>query len=148
MNITKNRKAYHDYEVIETIEAGIVLQGTEVKSCINQNVSLQDGYAQIQDNEMWLHNVHINPFEQGSYNNHDPYRKRKLLLHKKEIQKLQREVQQKGVTLIPLSLYTTRGKIKVSLGLCKGKNKGDKRETLKKKQADRDMGQLMKRKFS
>ena len=134
--------------MLDTFEAGIVLQGTEVKSCVLQNVNLQDGYAQIKENEMWLLNVHISPFEKGSYNNHDPYRVRKLLLHKKQILELNKEVQQKGVTLIPLALYITRGKIKVSIGLCKGKNKGDKRETLKEKDANREMDQAMKRRLS
>ena len=134
MDLVTNRKARHEYHVIENLEAGIELQGTEVKSCRNRQISLQEGFISIDNGEVWLQNTHIATYEQGNRFNHDPLRKRKLLLHKKEIIRLKKQIEQKGMTLIPLSLYLKKGKIKVQIGLCKGKDKADKRETIKKRE--------------
>jgi SsrA-binding protein len=143
-SLNRNRKAYHNYEVLETFEAGIVLQGTEVKSCRAANISLNDAYARVDQEEAWLYNAHIGLYPYGNMNNHEPMRPRKLLLHRREIRKLRTATEQKGLALIPLSFYLKRGRIKVGLGLCRGKSHGDKRETLKKRQADRDIRRAMK----
>ena len=145
MDLVKNKKAFHDYQITDTIEAGIVLFGTEVKSCRSRNISFVDAFVKIVGGEALLHNMHISPYEQGNRNNHDPKRTRKLLLKKSEIRKLASTSQIQGLTLIPLSIYLKRGKIKVSLGICRGKSKADKRETLKKKQADKDMRKVLLR---
>jgi SsrA-binding protein len=137
--LIKNRKAYHNYNVLEKFEAGISLLGTEVKSCRAAKISLQDSYAQPKDGELFLHNCHIGLYEQGNINNHEPTRPRKLLMHKREISKLEMEINRKGLTLVPLKFYLKRGKIKVQLGLCQGKTHGDKRESLKKKDAQRSI---------
>ncbi len=142
-NLAQNRKAYHDYEVLDTFEAGIALMGTEVKSCRQRNIALQDAYAQIENGEMLLHNAHISPYEPGNRYNHEPKRVRKLLLHKAEIRKLKHRVEEKGLTLVPVAFYLRRGKVKVSLAICRGKTRGDKRETLKRKEAERDMQRAM-----
>ena len=138
-DLVKNKKAFHNYQVTETIETGISLVGTEVKSCRARNVSFVDTFAQIVNGEALLYNFHISPYEQGNRNNHDPKRIRKLLLHKSQIRKLASTVQVKGLTLVPLSIYLKNGRIKMSLGVCRGKGKADKRESLKKKQAEKDM---------
>ena len=143
-SLNRNRKAYHNYEVLETFEAGIVLQGTEVKSCRAANITLADSYARIDNEEAWLYNVHIGQYSHGNINNHEPMRPRKLLLHKREIRKMRAATEQKGLALIPLSFYLKRGRVKVGIGLCRGKTHGDKRETLKKRQAERDMRRLTK----
>ncbi len=135
--ITQNRKARHEYAVIDTIEAGIVLKGTEIKSIRNHRINLKDGYAGISQNEIWLYNVHISPFEEGNQFNHDPVRRRKLLLHRKQIDRLIGEVQQSGVTLVPLKVYIKDGVAKVLLGLAKGKKQYDKRETIKRREQER-----------
>lgn len=145
-DIATNRKAFHDYHVLEKIEAGIQLLGTEVKSCRAGDISMADAYAYVDNEQIWLENLHINPYTNGNQFNHEPRRKRRLLLHKKEILKLAVATSQKGCTLVPLSVYLKHGLIKVKLGVCQGKTRGDKRESLKKKQADRDMRQAMKRK--
>jgi SsrA-binding protein len=142
MDLASNRKARHDYHIIETFEAGIQLQGTEVKSCRQKQISLQEGHVSIEKEEAWLFNVHIAPYEQGNIFNHPPRRKRKLLLHKIEIRKIARAIEAKGMTLVPLNFHLTRGKIKVSIALCKGKDKGDKRETLKKRDSDMKLRRL------
>ena len=134
MDLVTNRKARHDYHIVESLEAGIVLQGTEVKSCRNRQISLQEGFISIDDGELFLQNTHIAQYEQGNRFNHDPLRKRKLLVHKKELIRLKKQVDQKGMTLIPLSLYLKKGKVKVQIGLCRGKDKADKRETIKKRE--------------
>ncbi len=134
MDLVNNRKARHDYHIVETFEAGIALQGTEIKSCRARQISLQEGFISVDKGEVWLENTHIAPYEQGNRFNHTPLRKRKLLLHKKEIVKLTRSVDQKGMTLIPLAIYLKRGKVKVKIGLCKGKDKADKRDTIKKRE--------------
>ncbi|NEQ65947.1 MAG: SsrA-binding protein SmpB [Symploca sp. SIO1B1] len=144
--ISDNRQARFRYEVLETYEAGIELKGTEVKSIREGKVNLRDGYALIRGSEAWLLNVHISPFLKSSdYFNHEPRRTRRLLLHKKEIRKLIGKVEQQGLTLVPLKMYLKRGMVKVVIGLAKGKKLHDKRETLKKRQDQRDMERAMKR---
>ncbi|MCM8540571.1 MAG: SsrA-binding protein SmpB [Lentisphaeraceae bacterium] len=134
MDLVTNRKARHDFHIIESFEAGIVLQGTEVKSCRARQISLQEGFIAVEKGEVWLQNVHIAPYEQGNQFNHTPVRNRKLLLHKKEITRMTKQVEQKGMTLIPLSIYLKKGKVKVQVGLCKGKDRADKRESIKKRE--------------
>ena len=131
--IAKNPTARHNYEIIDTIEAGIVLTGTEIKSVRNGKVNLKDSYASIQNGEVYIHSMHIGPYEQGNIFNKDPLRDRKLLLNKSEIRKLIGFIQQKGYTLVPISLYFKGSFVKVELGIGKGKKLYDKREDLKKK---------------
>jgi SsrA-binding protein len=139
-NIVQNKKARHDYAILEHFEAGIELTGTEVKSCRAAGVSLNDAYAAVQEGQLLLLNAHIAPYEQGNRNNHPPRRPRRLLMHKREIFRLKKSVESKGLTLIPLSMYfNDRGKVKVNLALCRGKNVRDKRETLKKRTDDREI---------
>jgi SsrA-binding protein len=142
-NIVTNRKALHDYFIHQTYEAGIVLVGTEVKSLRQNKAALVDSYATIRNGEVWLINANINVYEQGSYNNHDPLRDRKLLLNKNEIRKLSRAISEKGYTLIPLRMYFKNGKAKVELAIASGKKKYDKREDI----AKRDMQREQLRKF-
>ncbi|MGT2685908.1 SsrA-binding protein SmpB [Streptococcus porcinus] len=142
--LAQNKKARHDYTIVETIEAGIVLTGTEIKSVRAARIQLKDGFAQIKHNEAWLVNVHIAPFEQGNIWNQDPDRMRKLLLKKREIQHLENELKGSGMTLIPLKVYLKDGFAKVLLGLAKGKHDYDKRESLKRKEQDRDIRRVMK----
>ncbi|MFS8652127.1 MAG: SsrA-binding protein SmpB [Caldibacillus sp.] len=137
--ITKNRKAYHDYFIEETYEAGIVLKGTEIKSIRAGKVNLKDSFAKIKDGEVFLMNMHVSPYEQGNRFNHDPTRTRKLLLHRREINKLIGKTKEAGYALIPLKLYLKNGYCKVELALAKGKKKYDKREELKKKAAQREI---------
>ncbi len=144
-NITVNRKARHDYTIIQTLEAGIVLVGTEVKSCRENKANLVDSYAKIDVyNEVWLVGAYINEYKQGNRFNHDPSRDRKLLLSKREIRKLDRMVKEKGNTLIPLRLYFTRGKVKVELAVAKGKRSYDKREAIARKDMQRDAERKIK----
>ena len=131
--LAQNRKASHDYSIIDTIEAGIVLKGTEIKSIRAGRINLKDGYATIRNGEIFLQNVHISPYEQGNVFNHDPVRTRKLLMHKKQIARLVGETKSSGYTLIPLKVYIKDGYAKVLIGLGKGKKKYDKREDLKRK---------------
>lgn len=135
--VSTNRKARHEYFVLDTYEAGIVLTGTEVKSLRQGNGNLTDGYAQIKNGELWLTGLHISPYSHGSYSNVDPIRQRKLLLHKKELRKVVTRLQDKGVTLIPLKLYFTHGIAKLQLGVCKGKKEYDKRQDIAKRDAER-----------
>ena len=137
--ITDNRKARRDYFILETYEAGIALTGTEVKSLRAGKVNLKDSYGMVKDGEMYLEGVHISPYEHGNRYNGEPERRRKLLLHKRQIQKLYGQVKQEGLTLIPLKLYFVRGKVKVDLGLCKGKKLYDKREATAARDAKREM---------
>lgn len=137
--IAQNKKAFHDYAIEETYEAGIVLQGTEIKSIRNGRVNLKDSYARIINGEMFLIGLHISPYEQGNRYNHDPLRTRKLLLHRKEINKLIGLTKEAGYALVPLKLYLKNGYAKVAIGLAKGKKKYDKREDLKKKEAKREV---------
>jgi SsrA-binding protein len=143
--ISKNRKAFHDYEVVETLEAGIVLQGTEVKSIREGRVNLKDSFATVKNGELWMEHCHISPYEQGNIYNHEPMRSRKLLMHKRQIAKLAGEVARKGMTLVPLSMYFLDGKVKVEIAVARGKKSYDKRETEKRKAVDRDIQQEMKR---
>lgn len=137
--IAENRKARHDYFVEEKLEVGIILTGTEIKSIRAGRVNLKESYAEISGGELWLTQMHISPYEQGNRFNHEPLRKRKLLLNKSEIVKLTAEVQQQGMTLIPLKIYLKQGLAKIELGLCKGKKNYDKRQDIAKKDAKRDM---------
>lgn len=137
--IAQNKKARHDYFIEETYEAGMILQGTEIKSIRAGRVNLKDSFARIQNGELFLHNVHISPYEQGNRYNHDPLRTRKLLLHRKEINKLIGESKEQGYSIIPLKIYIKNGYAKVLIGLAKGKKKYDKREELKRKEAKRDI---------
>lgn len=142
--LAQNKKARHDYHIVETIEAGIVLTGTEIKSVRAARIQLKDGFAQIKNNEVWLVNVHIAPFEQGNIWNSDPERTRKLLMKKLEIQHLANELKGTGMTLIPLKIYLKDGFAKVLIGLAKGKHDFDKRESLKRREQDRDIKRVMK----
>lgn len=144
--VSDNRQARYLYEILETYEAGIELTGTEVKSIRMGKVNLRDGYALIRNGEAWLSNVHISPYEiSGKYFNHEPRRNRKLLLHKKEINKLIGLLEQQGLTLIPLKMYLKGHWVKISLGLGKGKKLHDKRETVKRREDQREMARAMKR---
>ncbi|MBD2346364.1 SsrA-binding protein SmpB [Anabaena subtropica] len=143
--ISDNRQARYLYEILETYEAGIQLTGTEVKSIRAGKVNLQDGYALLRDGEAWLINVHISPYNaSGQYFNHEPRRTRKLLLHRQELRKLIGKVEQQGLTLIPLKMYLKRGWVKISIALGKGKKLHDKRESLKRRQDQRDIQRAMK----
>lgn len=143
-NITSNRKAFHDYFIERKVEAGIVLLGTEVKALRNGKANLVDAYASIKENEVWMINAHISVYDHGNINNHDPLRKRKLLLKRSEIRKLVNKVTQKGYSLIPLRLYFSHGKVKVEIGLARGKKSYDKRESIKEKDAKRDLARSLK----
>ena len=139
-----NKKARHDYFIEETYEAGIALEGTEVKSLRMGKGNLKDSYVLIEDEEAFLHNTHISPYPYGHQFNHEPERVRKLLLHKQEIRRLSGKTNERGYTLIPLKIYLKSGKIKLSIGLAKGKTLYDKREDLKKRSADREMEKALK----
>ena len=140
-----NRKARHDYEILERLEAGIKLAGTEVKSCRARNVSLGEAYIDIDRGQMYLVNAHIAVYREGNIFNHQPKQKRRLLVHKKEIRKFASAVAEKGMTIIPLSMYRKKALIKVEIALCRGKNHADRRETLKKRQDEMDMRRMMSR---
>ncbi len=142
--VAQNRKAFHDYFIEETLEAGMVLTGTEVKSLRDAKANLMDSYVLIKDNEVFLFNCHISPYTHGNIMNHDPVRTRKLLLHKKELVKLQAKAAQKGYSVIPLKLYFKNGLAKAEIGLAKGKRQYEKRETIKKKEADREIQRAMR----
>ena len=137
--IAQNKKARHDYSIVDTYECGVVLMGTEVKSLREGRASLADAFATIDDGEVYLHNVHIPEYAFGSWTNHTPRRVRKLLLHKGEIQKLIGRTKESGLTLVPLSLYFTEGKVKVELALARGKKTWDKRQDLARRDADREV---------
>ncbi len=142
--IANNKKAFHDYFVVESMEAGIELCGTEVKSLRAGGVNLKDAWCSIDDGEVWIKGMHISPYEQGNIFNRDPMRVRRLLLHKKEILRLFGSIKQQGLTLIPLSLYFKGSLVKVQLGLCKGKKLYDKREDIAKKTANREIQRSIK----
>jgi len=137
VRVAKNRKALFDYEVIDQIEAGIVLRGTEVKSLRDGKIQLLDSYAMIERGGVWLHHAHIAEYSHGTYANHEPTRTRKLLMHRAEIAKLEAKVKEKGFTLIPLEVYFKEGKAKVKLGLCRGKARYDKRASIKERDEKR-----------
>ncbi|NOX65630.1 MAG: SsrA-binding protein SmpB [Chlorobi bacterium] len=143
-NITSNRKAFHEYFITQKIEAGISLLGTEVKALRTGKANLVDAYAAIKNGEVWLVNAHIGFYDHGNINNHEPLRKRKLLLKKSEIKKLTVKLNEKGFTLIPLRLYFSNGKVKVELGLAHGKKSYDKREAIAKRDAQRDLDRRVK----
>lgn len=142
--ISKNKKATFDYFIDEKIEAGIVLSGTEVKSIRKGNVNLKDSYASIKEGEIYIHGMHISPYEQGNIFNKDPFRDRKLLLHKREILKMIGAIKQQGLTLVPIVIYFKRNKLKIELGLGKGKKLYDKRDSISKKDAEREISKKFK----
>jgi SsrA-binding protein len=136
--IAENRKAFHDYHILETFEAGIALLGTEVKGIREGQANLRDSFARVEKGEVWLFNVHINPYSHRGYVDHDPRRKRRLLLHRAEIRKLIGKTVEKGLTLVPTKMYFKNGKVKVALALARGKQDHDKRETLRRREIDRE----------
>jgi SsrA-binding protein len=136
--IADNRKAFHDYHVLDTWEAGLALLGTEVKAIREGRVNLRDSFARLDRGEVWLMNVHISPYSHTGYAHHDERRQRKILLHRHEIQKLAGQVNQKGLTLVPLQMYFKNGRVKVALALVKGKQAHDKRETIRRREIDRE----------
>ncbi len=142
--VAQNRKAFHDYSIEETLEAGIVLTGTEVKSLREGKANLKDSYVLVKDGEVFLLNCHISPYTYGNIMNHDPVRTRKLLLHKKEIARMQDKAIQKGYSLIPLKIYFKDSRAKVEIGLARGKKMYEKRESIKKREADREIERAMK----
>ena len=143
--IAQNKRARHDFEIIDTYEAGLVLTGTEVKSLRAGRASLVDGFAQINDGEAWLHNVHVPEYTQGTWTNHAPRRKRKLLLHRNEIEKLVGKTKEGGLTLVPLALYFVDGRAKVEIALARGRKTHDKRQVLAERDAAREISRAMGR---
>ncbi|MCX4508748.1 MULTISPECIES: SsrA-binding protein SmpB [unclassified Streptomyces] len=141
--IAQNKKARHDYHILDTYECGLVLMGTEVKSLRQGRASLADGFVQIDDHEAWLHNVHVPEYSQGTWTNHSARRKRKLLMHREEIDKLESKSQETGHTIVPLALYFKDGRAKVEIALAKGKKEYDKRQTLREKQDRRETDRAM-----
>lgn len=142
--LAQNKKARHDYEIFETFEAGIVLTGTEIKSIRQSKIQLRDGFARVNDGEVWLANVHIAPFEQGNMFNVDEMRTRKLLLKKSEIAKIEKELTRTGITFVPLKVYLKNGFAKVFMGLARGKKEYDKRETIKRREQNKDIARQLK----
>jgi SsrA-binding protein len=136
--IADNRKAFHDFHILETFEAGIALLGTEVKGIREGRANLRDAFAKVERGEVWLYNVHINPYSHRGYVDHDPKRRRRLLLHRQEIRKLIGKTVEKGLTLVPTRLYFKRGRVKVALALARGKQAHDKRDSIKRREADRE----------
>lgn len=145
--IAENRKAYHDYHILEKYEAGIALKGTEVKSIRLGRVNLRDSFARIENGELWLYNMHISPYEQGNRFNHEPKRPRKLLMHKREIMRLFGKTREKGLTLVPLKLYFKGNYAKIELGLAKGKKIYDKREEMAKRDAAREIEKALRARY-
>ncbi len=142
--VANNRRAYHDYFIDDTLEAGLVLMGTEIKSIREGRVNLREGYVRIANGEAWLTNVHIAPYEQGNRYNHEPLRDRKLLLHRDQIASLIGRARQRGYTIIPLQLYLKRGRAKVELGLARGKKQYDKRASIAEREAQRDIDRALR----
>ena len=145
--VAQNRKANHDYLIEDTIEAGIELTGTEIKSVRARRITLKDGYVRIRNGQAWLENVHISEYAQGNQFNHDPIRNRRLLLHKREIARLDEYQQEKGMAIVPLKVYLKRGFAKVLIGLGRGKKNYDKRETLKRRDQERELQRITKIKY-
>ncbi len=137
-SIAENRKAFHDFHLLETFEAGLVLLGTEVKAIREGRVNLRDSYARVEDGEVFLYNVNISPYSHRGYADHEPLRRRKLLLHRNEIRKLIGKTVEKGLTLVPVRLYFKNGRVKVAISIAKGKKDYDKRETIKRRETDRE----------
>ena len=142
--VAQNKKAHYDYEITETFEAGIVLTGTEIKSVRQARINIRDGFARVRNGEVWLSNVHISPFDEGNIWNVDPTRSRKLILQKKQIAKIEAEISQAGMSFVPLRVYIKDGFAKVLMGLAKGKKNYDKRETIKRKEQNRDIAKQLK----
>lgn len=142
--IANNKKAYHDYFIDEVLEAGMVLLGTEVKSLRLGKANLKDAFCRIMGGELYVNNLHISPYEFGNRENHDPTRVRKLLVHRAELDKLTRKVEEKGLSLVPTKLYFKNGRVKLEIGVARGKKLHDKRETLKQKEADREMARAIR----
>ncbi len=142
--VAQNKKAYHDYFILDTYEAGIELQGTDIKSIRKGSVNLKDSFIRIRNDEAFIDNMHIAPYEQGNRFNHEPLRQRKLLLHKKEIRKLQKELKENGLTIVPTKLYFNTSKLKVEIALARGKKLYDKRQDLKEKDSKRDIEKALK----
>ena len=136
--VADNRKAFHDSHILETFEAGVALLGTEVKAIREGRVNLRDSFGRVEDGEVFLHNVHISPYSHRGYSEHEPLRRRKLLLHKQEIRKLIGKTTERGMTIVPLRLYFKEGRVKVAIGLAKGKKEYDRRETIKRRESDRE----------
>jgi SsrA-binding protein len=139
-----NRQASHDYFFLERFEAGLVLTGTEVKAARSGRVTLRDGYAAVKANELWLMQVHISPYSHGNYMNHEALRSRKLLIHKEELRRLIGKTRESGLTMVPLRVYLKRGKIKAEIAICKGKKEYDKRDTIRKREADMEAKQAVR----
>jgi SsrA-binding protein len=136
--IAENRKAFHDYHLLETFEAGVVLLGTEVKAIREGRVNLRDSFARVEDGEVFIYNMNVSPYSHRGYADHEPLRRRKLLLHRDEIRKLIGKTVEKGMTLVPVRMYFKKGRVKVAVSLAKGKKEYDKRETIKRREADRE----------
>jgi SsrA-binding protein len=144
-DVASNRQASHRYHLLEKWECGLVLQGTEVKALRDGKAQLKDGYASVRDGEVWLHNVHIPPYGPASRENHEPERPRKLLMHKREIERLIGKTREKGLTLVPTRLYFSGGRAKVEIALAKGKDVGDKRQAIKERELKREMDRAVRR---
>lgn len=145
--IATNRKARHDYSIDDTFEAGLVLTGTEIKSIRAGHVNLRDGFAVVKEGELWLMNAHIAPYDQGTYANHEPRRPRKLLMHRREINRIAGKLQEKGFTLVPLRLYLKNNRAKIELGLARGKKQYDKRVALREKETRREIDRAVARRW-
>ncbi len=143
--IAQNRRARHDYEILERFEAGIALTGTEIKSVREHRVQIVGAYARVRDGEVWVQDMHIAPYSHSGYTHHDPRRDRKLLLHRREIRRLRELLEEKGLTLIPLSLYMKRGKAKLELGVARGRKHYDRREAIKEREQSREMARAVRR---
>jgi len=143
-SVARNRRASHEYHILETWEAGLVLRGTEVKSLRDGRANITDAFGIVKDGEIWLLNMHVSPYERGGYTNHEPDRTRKLLLHKKEIRRLIGAVERQGLTLVPLEVYFRNGVAKVRLALAKGKQQHDKRQTVRERDAQREMARAIR----
>ena len=136
--VADNRKAFHDFHILETFEAGVALLGTEVKAIREGRVNLRDSYGRAEGGEIWVYNIHISPYTHRGYADHEPTRRRKLLLHREEIRKLVGKTTERGMTLVPTRMYFKNGRVKLAIGLAKGKKEYDKRETIKRREADRE----------
>lgn len=143
--ITENKKAWFDYEILEKFEAGLVLTGSEVKSLRNSQANLKDSYVAFRGHEAFLQNAHINIYLASSYNNHEPERLRKLLLHEHELEKIQKALTEKGLSCVPLKMYFKKGRAKVEIAIARGKKKGDKRQAIKSREADRDIQRALRK---
>ena len=143
-DIVRNRNAFHEYHILDKYEAGAVLQGTEVKSIMDGRIQLKESYVSVRDGEIWLFNAHVSPYSHGNRENHEPLRTRKLLLHKREIERLEKEIMQKGMTLVVTRIYLKNGRIKFEVGVAKGKKLYDKREDLKTKTIEKETRSQLK----